>query len=49
MDVWIILRVDVLQFRMKSCITLAGEAGIAFIDLGKRVAFVEVGVVIISW
>ena len=48
MDVGIILGVDVFQFRMQGFIAGAGEAGIAFRDLEERIAFVEVGVVIIT-
>ena len=48
MDVWIILGVDVFQFRMEGCIAGAGKSGIAFRDLEERISFVEVGVVVIS-
>ena len=48
MDVWIIFGVDVFQFWMECGISLAGETGIAFIDLDEGIAFVEVDVVIVS-
>ncbi len=48
-DVWIILGVYIFQFRMKSFIAGAGEAGISFGDLDEGISGMEVGVVVIPW
>jgi hypothetical protein len=44
-DVWIVLGVYSFEFRMKSFIAGAGEAGIAFGDLDEGISGMEVGVV----
>ena len=48
MDVWIIFWVDVFQFWMECCISFAGQAGIAFVDLDEWITFMEVDVVVVS-
>jgi len=48
-DVGIVFRVYVFQFRMEGFIAGAGEAGIAFGDLDEGISCMEVGVVVISW
>ena len=48
MDVWIIFWVDVFQFGMECCISFAGKAGIAFVDLDEWITFMEVDVVVVS-
>jgi hypothetical protein len=47
-DVGVVFGVDVLQFRMERRTVGAGESGISFWDLGKRISGMEVGVVVIS-
>jgi hypothetical protein len=47
MDGWIIFWVHALEFRMESFVAGAGQASIAFRDLGELISFMEVGVVII--
>ena len=48
MDVGIVFWIYVFQFRVECFITSSGESGIAFWDLGEGVAFMEVGVIVIS-
>jgi hypothetical protein len=48
-DVWIVLGVNVFEFRMECRVTGAGQTGISFIDLDEGIAFMEVGVVVVSW
>jgi hypothetical protein len=47
-DVGIVFGTQVFQFWMKGFIAGAGQAGIAFIDLDERVAFMEIDVVVVS-
>jgi len=48
-DVGIVLWIYSFEFRMEGFIAGAGQAGIAFGDLDEGIAFMEVGVVVISW
>ncbi len=48
-DVGVVFRIDALEFRVEGFVAGAGEASISFRDLGERISFVEVGVVVISW
>ena len=48
MNVGIIFRVDVFQFRMECCISFTRQTGIAFVDLDEWIPFMEVDVVIVS-
>ncbi len=48
MDVGIVFRVDVLEFRVDGGIALTGESGISVVDLDEGISFMEVGVVVIS-
>jgi len=48
-DVWIVFGVNVFEFWMECRVTCTGQAGIAFVDLDEGIAFMEVGVVVISW
>jgi len=48
-DVGIVFRVDVFEFRKQGGIAGAGQAGISFVDLGVGIADMEVGVVVICW
>ena len=48
MDVGVIFRIHALEFGVECLVTGAGEAGISFGDLDEGIAFVEVGVVVIS-
>ncbi len=47
MDVGIVFRVDVLEFRVEGGIAFTGESGIALINLDEGISFMEVGVVVI--
>ena len=47
-DVGIVFWIYVFQFRVEGFIPSSGESGITFWDLGKRITFMEVGVVVIS-
>jgi hypothetical protein len=48
-DVWIVLWVNVFEFWMECRVACAGQTGIAFVDLDEGIAFMEVGVVVVSW
>ena len=48
MDVGVVFGVDVLELGMDGCIAGAGQAGKPLVDLDKRIADMEVGVVVIS-
>lgn len=48
MDVGIVFGIHALEFRVEGFVSGAGEAGIAFGDLDEGIAFMEVGVVVIS-
>ena len=48
MDVWIVLWIYVFEFWMKCLVAGAGQAGIAFVDFDEGIAFMEVGVVVVS-
>jgi hypothetical protein len=47
-DVRVVFRVYVLEFGMKGRVAGAGQAGVAFVDLGEGIAYVEVGVIVVS-
>jgi hypothetical protein len=48
-EVWIVLWIYVFEFWMKCRVAGAGQAGIAFVNLDEWIAFMEVGVVVVSW
>ena len=48
MDGWIILGVHALEFRVESFVACAGQAGMAFRDLGELIAFVEVREIVVA-
>jgi hypothetical protein len=48
-DVWIVFGVNVFEFWMECRVAGAGQTGIAFVDLDEGIAFMEVGVVVVSW
>ena len=49
MNFGIVFWIYVFQFRVECFIPSSGESGITFWDLDEGIAFMEVGVVVISW